>query len=70
MFLMTKVLYCSLQLYLSHTFLFDLLLDNLGSLGHCLSSGHLLMHESQVLIFLVKACQCQLSLDDCFDLLV
>jgi hypothetical protein len=62
-----KVLYCSLQCHQSHSFLFNLLLHNLDSLGHCLSSGHLLLQESQALIFLVKACQ--LILDDCFDLL-
>jgi hypothetical protein len=54
MFLM-KVLYCLLQLRLNRSFLFDLLLQDLGSLGHCLSSGHLLLHELQVLIFLAKA---------------
>jgi hypothetical protein len=52
-----KVLYFSLQLRLSHSFLFNLLLHDLGSLGHCLSSGHLLLHESQALIFLAKASQ-------------
>jgi hypothetical protein len=67
MFLTTKVLYCSLQLRLSRSFLFNLLLHNLGYLGHCLSSSHLLLHESQALIFLAKACQ--LIIDDCFDLL-
>jgi hypothetical protein len=67
MFPMTKVLYCSLQLRLSCSFFFDQLLQNLGSLGHCRSSGHLLLHESQVLILLAKACQ--LILDDFFDLL-
>jgi hypothetical protein len=67
MFLTMKVLYCLLQLRLSRSFLFDLLLHNLGSLGHCLSSGHVLLHESQALIFLAKVCQ--LILDDCFDLL-
>jgi hypothetical protein len=41
--------------------------DNEGALGHCLSSSHMLLHESQALIFLVKACQ--LIFDYCFDLL-
>jgi hypothetical protein len=67
MFLTTNVLYCSLQFRLNHSFLFNLLLHYLDSLGHCLSSGHLFLHESQMLIFLAKARQ--LILGDCFDLL-
>jgi hypothetical protein len=39
MFLMMKVFDCSLQLRLSCSFLFDLLLHDLVSFGHCLSSG-------------------------------
>jgi hypothetical protein len=46
--------------------LFDLLLHNLGSLGHCLSSSHLLLHESQTLIFLMESYQ--FIFNDCFDL--
>jgi hypothetical protein len=57
MFLLTKVFYHSLQLRLSSSFMFDLLLHNLGSFGHCLSSGHLLLHKSQTLILLAEACQ-------------
>jgi hypothetical protein len=67
MFLTTKVIYCSLQLQLNPSFLFDLLLHDLGSLGHFLSSGHMHLHESKTPIFLVKVRQ--LILDDCFDLL-
>jgi hypothetical protein len=66
-FLVTEALYCFLQLYLSHSLMIYLLLHYLGSLGHCFPSDHLLLHESQMLIFLVKACQ--LILDDCFNLL-
>jgi hypothetical protein len=51
-----KVFYRSLQLRLSCSFLFDLLLHDLGSLGHCLSSSHLLRYKSQELIFLAEAC--------------
>jgi hypothetical protein len=45
---------------------FNLLLHNLSSFSHYLSSGHLLLHKSQALIFLEEACQ--FILDDCFDL--
>jgi hypothetical protein len=51
---------------LSCSFLFDLLLHDLGSFGHCLSSGHLLLHKSQTLILLAE--MCQFIFDDCFDL--
>jgi hypothetical protein len=64
--MLMKVLYCSQQLCLSCSFLFDLLSHDLGSLGHCLSSGHMLVYELQALIFLVKVCQ--FILDDCFNL--
>jgi hypothetical protein len=49
--------YCSLQFYLSCSFLFDMLLHDLGSFGHRVSFGRLLLHESQVFIFLTEACQ-------------
>jgi hypothetical protein len=64
--MLMKVFYSSLQLCLSCSLLFNLLLHDLGSLGHCLSSGHLLMYESQALIFVAEACQ--FILNDCFDL--
>jgi hypothetical protein len=47
-------------------FLFDLLLHDLGSFDHCLSSGHLLLHKSQTFILLAEACQ--FIFNDCFDL--
>jgi hypothetical protein len=62
-----EVFYCSLQLYLSGSFLFDLLLHGLGSFRHRLSSGQLFLHESQALILLMEACQ--FVFDDSFDLL-
>jgi hypothetical protein len=66
-FLLTEVFYCSLQLYLSCSFLFDLLLHGLGSFRHRFSSGHMFLHESQALIFLMEACQ--LIFNNCFNLL-
>jgi hypothetical protein len=66
MFLLANVLYCSLQLCLSYSFLFDLLLHNLVSFFHRLSSGQLFLHELQALILLVEAFQ--FTFDDCFDL--
>jgi hypothetical protein len=51
---------------LNCSFLFDLLLHDMVSLGYYISSGHLLLHELQNLIFMAKAHQ--LILDDCFDL--
>jgi hypothetical protein len=64
--MLMKVFYCSLQLCLSSSFLFDLLLHELSTLGHCLSSGHLLVYESEALIFLVGTCY--FIHDDYFDL--
>jgi hypothetical protein len=52
MFLLMEVFYCSLQLYLSCSFLLDLLLHDLGFFRHRLSSGQLFLHESQALILL------------------
>jgi hypothetical protein len=66
-FLLIEMFYCSLQLCLSCSSLFDLLLHGLSSFRHCLSPGQLFLHESQVLILLMEACQ--LVFDDCFDLL-
>jgi hypothetical protein len=66
MFLLTNVFYHSLQFHLGYSFLFDLLLHDLGSFGHCLSSGHLLLHKLQMLILLAEVCQ--FIFDDCFDL--
>jgi hypothetical protein len=57
MFLLMKVFYCSLQFYLSCSFLLDLLLHDLGSFHHHLSSSQLFLHESQALIPLAEACQ-------------
>jgi hypothetical protein len=50
------MLYCSLQFYLSCSFLFNLLLHDLGSFRHRFSSGQELLHEPQTLILLVEAC--------------
>jgi hypothetical protein len=63
--LLVKVIYSLLQLYLSCSFLLDLMLHDLNSLHHCRSSGHVLLHEPEVFIFLAKARQ--LILYDCFD---
>jgi hypothetical protein len=65
MLLLVTVFYCSLQLYLGCSFLFNLLLHNLRSFRHRHSPGHVLVHEAQVLILLAKSCQ--LIFDDCFD---
>jgi hypothetical protein len=66
MFLLMKVFYCLLELCLSCSFLFDLLLHDLCYFHHRLSSGQLFLHESQVLILLAEVCQ--FIFDDCFDL--
>jgi hypothetical protein len=66
MFLLTKVLYCSLQICLSCSFLFNLLLHDLISFHHRLSPGQVFLHESQALILLVEARQ--FIFNDCFNL--
>jgi hypothetical protein len=60
-----KVLYCSLQLYLGCSFLFNLLLHDLRSFSHHLSPGQMHLHEAQTFVFPVETCQ--FVLDDCFD---
>jgi hypothetical protein len=49
--LLGKSVYSLLQLYLPCSFLLDLLVHDLGSLHHHPSSGHVLLHESEVFIF-------------------
>jgi hypothetical protein len=65
---LAKGIYGLLQLYLPSSFLLDLLLHDLCSLHHYPSSGHVLLHESEALIFLAKACQ--LIIYDSFDFLL
>jgi hypothetical protein len=66
--LLVKGIYSLLQLYLPCSFLLDLLLYDLSSLHHRPSSGHVLLHELEAFIFLVKACQ--LVFYDDFDFLL
>jgi hypothetical protein len=68
MFLLMNMFYCALQFYLSCSFLFDLLLHDLGSFRHCFPSGQVFLHELQTLILLVVARQ--LVFDDYFDLFI
>jgi hypothetical protein len=68
MFLLMKMFYCALQFYVSYSFLFNLLLHDLGSFRHRFPSGQVFLHEPQMLILLVEAHQ--LVFDDCFDLLI
>jgi hypothetical protein len=63
-----KMFYCALQFSLSCSFLFDLLLLDLGSFHHRFPSGQVFLHEPQMLILLKEACQ--LIFDDCFDLFI
>jgi hypothetical protein len=66
--LLTKVFYCALQLYLSCSFLFDLLLHGRGFFCHRFPSGQVFLHEPQTLILLAEVHQ--LIFDDCFDLFI
>jgi hypothetical protein len=68
MFLLMKIFYCLLQFYLSSSFLFHLLLHDLGSFHHCFPSGQVFLHEAQTLILLEEVHQ--LVFDDCFDLFI
>jgi hypothetical protein len=68
MFLLVKMFYCTLQFYLSCSFLFDLLLHDLGSFRHLFPSGQVFLYEPQMLIFLAEARQ--LVFNDCFNLFI
>jgi hypothetical protein len=65
MLLLVKFFYCSLQLSLGCSFLFNLLLHDLNSSHNGPSSGDVLLHEPHALILLAKARQ--LIFDDCFN---
>jgi hypothetical protein len=65
MLLLAKVFYCSLQLCLCCSFLFNLLLHDLRYSRHRLSPGQVLLHEPKALILLAEACQ--FIFDDCFN---
>jgi hypothetical protein len=56
MFLLTKMFYYVLQLYLSCSFLLDLLLHDLCSFRERFPPGQVFLYEPQTLILLAEAC--------------